>query len=50
MNELEGKTNITLIHTAYLHGFMNKLSVNFNQQGYDWLKGLINHHLAKLSS
>jgi dienelactone hydrolase len=50
MNELKGKPNITLIHTAYLHGFMNKLSVNFNQQGYDCLKRLINHHLAEISS
>jgi len=32
--KLRGKPNVMLEHCNYLHGFMNKLSVNFNEVGY----------------
>lgn len=34
IDHLSPVENITCHKTAYLHGFMNKLSINFNRQGY----------------
>ncbi len=31
---LSGKKNVTVLRTPYLHGFMNRLSLNFNRAGY----------------
>ena len=30
-----GKPNVEVIQTGYLHGFMNRRSVNFDPEGYD---------------
>jgi hypothetical protein len=38
---LSGKPTVTVHKTPYLHGFMNRVSPNFNQTGYDvWLDRL----------
>jgi len=34
MNKLRDKEQLTLTQVDYLHGFMNRHSTNFNQQGY----------------
>lgn len=34
MKELAQKSNVQCFQTSYLHGFMNKLSVNYNKDGY----------------
>lgn len=36
-SELRGTHNIELIHTPYLHGFMNQRSQNFDPLGYEQL-------------
>lgn len=38
---LSGKKNVSVHKTPFLHGFMNRLSPNFSQTGYDvWLNRL----------
>jgi len=41
--KLFSKKNVTIEQSEYLHGFMNKLSVNYDHQGYQ-------HYLTKLQS
>jgi dienelactone hydrolase len=49
--ELKGKSLVTVEQCEYLHGFMNKCSVNYNQYGYlsymNKLVGLLSHQLVK---
>ncbi len=35
LKDIKKKDNIKIQHTQYFHGFLNQLSNNFNQQGYD---------------
>jgi dienelactone hydrolase len=35
MVELENKSNVTIEQTYYLHGFMNRYSKNYDQEGYE---------------
>ncbi len=46
--KLHGRLNTQLIHTPYLHGFMNRLSANFNPQGYErflpWINTAMETH------
>ncbi len=47
--QLLTKENVTIHHTSYLHGFMNKYSENFNQSGYnkyvDWLRRMLDKQI-----
>jgi len=44
--KLQGKPKVILEHCTYLHGFMNKLSVNFNEAGYrHYIEYLKRHQL-----
>jgi dienelactone hydrolase len=43
---LIGKPTVTVHRTPFLHGFMNRISPNFNQTGYDaWLDRLRRNRL-----
>jgi len=41
MNKLEVKLNVNITHVEYLHGFMNKHSNNFNNNGYQEYSALL---------
>ena len=43
MKKLEVKPNVNIAQVEYLHGFMNKHSINFNNVGYQ-------EHIALLRS
>jgi len=41
ISEISDITNVKIIKTSYEHGFMNRLSENYDQAGYDKYIGLI---------
>lgn len=47
-SQLSRKENVVIHKTPYLHGFMNKLSKNYNKSGYatyiDWLREMVITH------